>query len=59
MARVKGIVTFTGTIDGINFMWEKEFRQHGLRVGGFTAENIKTKASMASVRKNNCELGFQ
>lgn len=57
MATVKGIVTFTGTIDGINFYVRKGVPTARRSGGGFTAEKIKNKASMASVRRNNSELG--
>lgn len=57
MAKVKGIVTLVGTIDGVNFYLRKGVPTARSAGGGFTAKNIKTKASMASVRRNNSEFG--
>lgn len=58
MGKVKGIIQFTGSFDGITFYKRKGTKGTIVRkTGGFTGEAIKTKASMAPVRNNANELG--
>ena len=59
MAKVKGIIEFNGTIGGITFYQRKDSKKgpFARKPGGYTAEAIKTKDSMAPVRNNASELG--
>lgn len=57
MAKQKGIIQLTGTIDGINF-----YTRNGKPVarkagGGFTGVKIKKSPTMVRVRENNTEFG--
>jgi hypothetical protein len=56
MARQKGIIKITGTLDGLNFysrLGVPLIRKAG---GGFQSEAIKTKPSMVRVRENGSEF---
>jgi hypothetical protein len=56
MAKVKGLVKFTGTIDGMNFYYlngKLVVRKAG---GGFSKRAIKNSPRMEMVRRNNSEF---
>jgi hypothetical protein len=58
MAKVKGIISLRGTIDGLNFyerLGKPVVRKAG---GGFNGEAIKKKDSMERVRENASEFGM-
>ena len=57
MAKQKGIIKLTGTIDDLNFYFlngKAVVRKAG---GGFNSKAIKTKKSMRRVRENSSEFG--
>ena len=57
MAKQKGIVRFTGTLEGINFYERKGVAIARKAGGGFNSEAIKNKPSMVRVRENSSEFG--
>ncbi len=57
MAKQKGIIPLSGTLDGINFYSRKGTPVARKAGGGFTGKAIKTSAKMVRVRENNSEFG--
>jgi len=57
MAKVKGLIQFVGTLNGINFYMRKGELIARAAGGGFNGEAIKTKPSMEKVRQNGSEFG--
>jgi hypothetical protein len=57
MAKQKGIISLVGTLGELNFYYRKGKPVARIAGGGFTAEAIKTKASMVRVRENSSEFG--
>lgn len=57
MAKQKGIIPLSGTLDGINFYSRKGTPVARKAGGGFTGKAIKTSPKMVRVRENNSEFG--
>jgi hypothetical protein len=57
MAKQKGIVSFIGTINGMNFYLRKGVPVVRATGGGFNGERIKTQPEMVRVRENSSEFG--
>ena len=56
MAKVKGMVTFTGTVGGLNFYSRKGVPLARAAGGGFNGRAIKTSPRMVRVRENSAEF---
>lgn len=57
MAKQKGIVQLTGTLNGLNFYFRKGVPVVRTAGGGFNGKAIKTKPEMVRVRDNASEFG--
>ncbi len=57
MAKQKGILPLTGTLDGINFYMRNGKAVARAAGGGFTAKAIKNSPNMERIRDNNTEFG--
>lgn len=57
MAKQKGIIQLSGTLEGVSFYIRKGKPVARKAGGGFNAEAIKNKPSMIRVRENNNEFG--
>lgn len=57
MAKQKGLVSFVGTLDNVNFYYRKGKKVARMAGGGFNAERIKNSPNMANVRKNGSDFG--
>ncbi|KGO89897.1 hypothetical protein [Flavobacterium suncheonense] len=57
MAKQKGILPLSGTLEGINFYYRKGVPVARKAGGGFTGKAIKNKPSMVRIRENNTEFG--
>ena len=58
MAKQKGIVQLTGTLNGLNFYFRKGVPVVRVAGGGFNGKAIQTKPEMARVRENAGEFGM-
>ena len=57
MARQKGLIKFSGTIDGINFYFRKGEAVARKAGGGFTSKSVKHSPAMVRTRENSKEFG--
>ena len=57
MAKQKGIIHFTGTIQDLNFYMRKGVPVIRMAGGGFNGKAIRTQPSMVRVRENSNEFG--
>jgi hypothetical protein len=57
MAKQKGVIPLSGTLDGINFYIRKGTAVARKAGGGFNGKAIKNSTKMVRVRENNSEFG--
>ncbi len=57
MAKIDGIIKFTGTINGVNYYCRGGKFYARKAGGGFNGEGIKSSPKMKAVRQNNSEFG--
>ena len=57
MAKQKGVIKISGTVEGLNFYFSKGKAYVRAAGGGFNGDAIRTKANMVRVRENSTEFG--